>query len=176
LLKLFADASDAVKLELTSADPRKANVILEIVAQASHQIQTRTRERSAGYAAAQSLVQSLQSSGGVSEAHVAEFARAGKFDETAVALSFICDLPIALVERALIDERSEQIIVIARAFDLSWSTVKAILLLRQDKAKGDNKYQMDKDFEAFTRLHVETANKAIQFFRLRERAATPRAP
>lgn len=172
LLKLFADASEAVRLELTSADPRKANVILEIVAQASHQIQTRTREKSAGYAAAQARIQSLQASGGVSEAHVAEFARAGKFDETAVALSFICDLPIALVERAFVEEQSEQIIVIARAFGLSWETVKATLLL-QDKVKNDNKHKMDKHFETFTRLHVETAKKAIQFYRLRERAAAP---
>ena len=172
LLKLFAAASEAVRLELTKADPRKANVILEIVAQASHQIQTRTREKSADYAAAQAQVQSLQASGGVSEAHVAEFARTGKFDEATIALSFVCDLPVALVERALADERSERIIVIAKAFNLSWATVKGILLL-QDKTKNDNKYQMDKHFEAFTRLNVETAKKAIRFYRLRERATAP---
>lgn len=173
LLKMFADASEAVRLELTSADPRKASVILEIVGQASHQIQTRTREKSADYAAALAQVQSLQASGGVSEAHVAEFARAGKFDETAVALSFVCDLSVALIERAFVEERSEQIIVIAKAFGLSWETVKAILLL-QDKAKNDKKHKMDKHFETFTRLQAETAKKAIHFYRLRERATNPR--
>lgn len=173
LLKLFADASESVKLELTSKDPRKANFILEIVAQASHQIQTRAREKSAGYAAAHAHVQSLHASGGLGEAHLAEFARVGKFDETAVALSYICELPIALVERAFVDDRSEQIIVIAKAFGLSWETVKAILLL-QDKVKNDSKRKLDQRFETFTRLQVETAKKAIRFYRLRERATTPR--
>jgi uncharacterized protein (DUF2336 family) len=173
LLKLFADASESVRLELTKADPRKANVLLEIVAQASHQIQTQAREKSADYAAALARVKSLQASGGVSESHVAEFARAGKFDETIVALSFVCDLPVALIERAFVDERSEQIIVIAKAFSLSWETVKAILLL-QDKVKNGGRHEFHKQFETFARLKVETAKKAIQFYRLRERATAPR--
>jgi uncharacterized protein (DUF2336 family) len=173
LLKLFADASDSVKFKLTSKDPRKASFILEIVAQASQQIQKRAREVSAGYAAAHSHVQSLHESGGLNETQLAKVARAGKFDETAVALSFICELPIALVERAFVDDRSEQIIVIAKAFGLSWETIKVILLL-QDKVKNDSKRKLDQHFETFTRLQVETAKKAIQFYRLRERATTPR--
>jgi uncharacterized protein (DUF2336 family) len=172
LLKLFAEASESVKLDMTSKDPRKASVIQEIVAQASHQIQTQTREKSAGYAAALAHVQSLHAMGGLGEPQLAEFARTGKFDETAVALSFICELPIALVERAFVDERSEQIIVIAKAFGVPWETVKAILLL-QDKVKNDAKRKLDKHFETFTRLQVETAKKAIQFYRLRERATAP---
>jgi uncharacterized protein (DUF2336 family) len=172
LLKLFADASESVKLKLTSKDPRKAGLILEIVAQALQQIQTRARETSAGYAAAHAHVQSLHASGGLGETQLAEFACAGKFDETAVALSFICDLPIALVERAFVDERSEQIIVIAKATGLSWDTVKAILLL-QAKTRNSLTPKLEQSFETFTRLTVNTANKAIQFYRLRERATTP---
>ena len=38
---------NSVKRELTEKDPRKAGLILELVAQAVNQIQTRTRERSA---------------------------------------------------------------------------------------------------------------------------------
>jgi uncharacterized protein (DUF2336 family) len=173
LLKLFADASESVKLELTSKDPRKANSILEIVAQASHQIQTQARETSAGYAAAHAYVLSLYKSDGLGEAQLAEFARASKFDETAVALSLMCDLPISLVERAFVDERSEQIIVIARAIGLAWDTVKPILLL-QAKTRNGVIHKLDQSFETFTRLKADTAIKAIRFYRLRERAATPR--
>lgn len=173
MLQLFAEATESVKLELTSKDPRKASIILEIVAQASHQIQTRTRERSAGFAAAFAHVKSLQMTGALREPQLAEFACARKFDEAAVALSLICELPIALVERAFIDERSEQIIVIGKAFGLSWETVKAILLL-QDKVRNDKKRKLDQHLQTFTQLRVETAKKAIQFYRLRERATMPR--
>jgi uncharacterized protein (DUF2336 family) len=173
LLKLFAEASESVRLELTSKDPRKASIILEIVALASHQIQNRTREKSAGYAAAYAQIQSLYASGKLNEAQLAAFARAGKFDAATIALSFLCELPIALVERAFIDERSEQVIVIAKAFGLAWETVKAILLL-QDRIKNDSKRKLDQHFETFIRLKVETAKKAIRFYRLRERAMVPR--
>jgi uncharacterized protein (DUF2336 family) len=173
LLKLFADASESVKLKLTSKDPQKTNLILEIVAQASHQIQTRAREKSAGFAAAHSYVQSLHEAGGLGETQLAEFARAGKFDETTVALSIMCDLPIGLIERAFGQDRSEQIIVIAKAVGLSWETVKAILLLYAKVANG-SKHKLDQFFEMFMRLKAETAKKAIQFYRLRERAAMPR--
>ena len=174
LLKLFADASESVKRELTSRDPSKASVILEIVARASLQIQTRAREKSPGYAAALAHVQSLHTSGGLGEPQLAEFVHAGKFDEAAIALSLICKLPIALVERAFVDERSEQIIVIAKAFELSWETTKGILLL-QDNIKNDPKRKMDQHYETFMRLQVDTAKKAIQFYRLRERATTPQS-
>lgn len=173
LLKLFADASESVKLKLTKEDPRKASSILEIIAQASHQIQTRARAKSSGYAAALAHVQSLHEAGDLDELQLADFARAGKFDETSVALSFICNLPITLVERALVDDGAAQIIVIAKAVGLAWDTVEAILLL-QAKVEDHPRNKLGRHYETFARLHMETAKKAIQFYRLRERATTPR--
>jgi uncharacterized protein (DUF2336 family) len=170
LLKLFADASEAVRLELTNKDPRKAGLIMEIVAQAANQIQTRTRERSASYAAAYAYVQSLHQSGKLGEPQLAEFATAKKFDETIVALSKICDLPVGLIERAFVDDRSEQIIVLAKAAGLSWKTAKAILQL-QAGPKGGSTRIFDQHFETFTRLKTESAKKAMTFYRMRERAA-----
>lgn len=172
LLKLFVDASESVKLELTDSDPGKTRLILDLVAQASRQIQARARELSADYAAAHAHVQSLHAAGGLGETQLAEFARANRFDETAIALSFICNLPIAMIERALVNGRSEQIIVVAKAVGLSWGTVKPILLL-QARTKNSLTPKLDRCFETFTRLKVETAKKAVQFYRLREQAAAP---
>jgi len=173
LLKLFADASEAVRLELTNKDPRKAGLIMEIVAQATNQIQTQTREKSASFTAANAHVQSLHALGKLGEAQLAEFARSGKFDETIVALSIICDLPVGLIERAFVDERSEQIIVLAKATALSWETTKAILLLQSGTRNG-SKNKFDRHFETFIQLKAETAKKAINFYRMRERAQMPR--
>lgn len=172
LLKLFADASEAVKRDLIKRDPRKANLIQEVVAQAANHIQSQTRERSPSFAAAQAYVQSLRETGKLDEAQLTEFAHARKFDETIVALSVICDLPVGLIERAFIDERSEQIIVLAKASGLSWDTTKAILLL-QAGIKNGSKHKFDRHFETFVQLKVETAKKAINFYRMRARAQTP---
>lgn len=172
LLSLLANASEAVKLKLASKDPRKASLILEVVAQASNQIQTRIRKKSAAFEAAHSHVQSLHGSGRLGETQLAEFAHAEMFDETAVALSIICDLPIDLIEGAFVDGQWEQILVLAKATGLSWETTKAVLRL-QAGAKGST-HKFDQYFEAFVRLKSETAKKAMQFYRLRERAAAPR--
>jgi uncharacterized protein (DUF2336 family) len=174
LLRLFADASESVKLQLASRDPRKADLIREIVAQASNQIQTQAREKSASCAAAHAYVQSLHHSGRLDEMRLAEFACSGKFDETALALSMMCNLPIGVIERAFVDGRSEQILVLAKAIGLSWPTAKALLLLRAGGKNGST-CNFDLQFETFMRLKMETAKKAIQFYRLRARAAMPRS-
>lgn len=169
LLKLLADASESLKLKLASKDPRKAGLILEIVAQASREIQSRTRGKSVAYEAAYAHVLSLHRSDRLSETQLAEFARAEMFDETTIALSHMCDLPIGSVERALVDGQLEQIIILAKAIGLSWETTKAILLLQIGTGNAST-HKLDQYFEIFVRLKAETARKAIQYFRLRERA------
>jgi len=169
LLRLFVEASDAVRAKFEAADRRKGKWISAMVNQASDQLQTCVRESSAEYVAARSHVQSLHQSGQLSEACLAAFAHEGKFDETTIALSLMCDLSIALVERAVVDDRSDKIIVLAKAIGLSWDTTKAILLI-QAGAKGSSTHEMELCLAAFVKLKAETAMKAMQFYRLRERA------
>lgn len=172
LLRLFAEASESVKQALTKKDPSRAALIAGAVAQASNRIQTQAREASADYAAAHARVRALYDAGALDEARLAAFAQAAQFDETVVALALICDLPVGLVEHAFTHERSEQIIVLARAKDLSWDTAKAILRL-QAGAHGSAQ-EREWAFETFMRLKVETAKKAVGFYRLRARAMAPR--
>ena len=77
-----------------------------------------------------------------------------------------------MVERAIANQRTEQILVLAKAIGLGWNTAKAVLLL-QAGVKGSSAPELDQCCETFARLHQDTARKAIQFYRLRERAATP---
>ena len=172
LLKLFAEASESVRLTLEATDRRKAALIREMVAQASNKIQTQMREESTGYAAAYSYVQKLHKAGKLDEAQLASFAKDGKFDETVVALSLLCDLPIGLIERAFAQNWSEQLLVLAKAIDLSWNTIKMMLMF-QSGAKDSTAPELDECFTSFTRLQADTAKKALQFYRLREQAMMP---
>jgi uncharacterized protein (DUF2336 family) len=169
LLRLFAEASDAVRAKFEAADRRKAKLIRGMVNEASHQLQTCVRESSAEYAAARSHVESLYESGHLSQARLRAFAHEGQFDETSIALSLMCDLPIALVERAMVDDRSDKIIVLAKAIGLSWDTTKAILLI-QAGTKGSSTHEIEQCLATFAKLKTDTAKKAMQFYRLRERA------
>ncbi len=169
LLTLFETASEAVRLVLESADQSKAILVRDMVKQASDRIQSKVRERSPEFAAAQSLVQSLHHAGTLNEERVHSFATAGKFDETAVALSLLCSLPIGAVERALVHDNADQILLLAKSIGLSWYTTKAILLIHN--TAGHNSARASEQWHArFVKLKPETARTAIQFYRLRERA------
>jgi len=173
LLKLFAEASDSVKRRLSKEDPRKAAMMADMVTRAASQLQTQTREMSADFARARISIQSLAAAGKLQETALYDFAVSEKFAETVLGLSVLCDLPVGLVERALVEARSEQLLVLAKAVGLSWETTKAILLLqaRAERSASD----LDALFETFLRLKPETAAKAVQFYRLRERSVTPRS-
>jgi hypothetical protein len=100
---------------------------------------------------------------------LALFARSGKFDETTIALSILANLPIGLVERAITNNRTEQVLVLAKATGLGWDTTKEILLL-QAGTSGSSTLELDQCCATFARLQPDTAKKAIHFYRLRERA------
>ena len=170
LLRLFADASENVRSMLNAADRGKAALIRDMVANAAERFQAESRQRSPEYAAADAAVRSLHKFGGLSVSKLAEFARGGKFDETTIALSILSNLPIGLVERAFTQDPSEQILVLAKAMGLSWDDTRALLLLKPGhKAAADD---LDLCGARFGRLRSETALKIIQFYRLRERAAS----
>ena len=87
-----------------------------------------------------------------------------------IALSLMAGLSIGMIERAIANQRTEQILVLAKAIGLGWDTAKAVLLL-QAGANGTSGPELDQCCETFARLRQDTAQKAIRFYRLRERAA-----
>ncbi len=169
LVKLFAQASEVVRSRLEAADPRRAALIRSAVAEASDEILAVARAGSNEHAQAQAHVRSLHSFGLLDEARLQEFAREGSFDKTAVALSLMCDLPIGLIERSLVRNEPEQLLVFAKARDLAWETAKELITLQAGRG-GLKKEQLNQCFASFFRLQPKTARTALQFFRLREKA------
>jgi uncharacterized protein (DUF2336 family) len=172
LLNLFVQASAAVRKRLEAADPRKAEQIRAAVASATDAIQNTARMGSREYTEAQAEIQALNSAGKLNEAALSGFVEAESFDRISVALSLMGNLPVGLVERALADRQQEQLLVIARAIGLSWMTVKS-LLIKQAGRGGIGDDQMEQLFKSFSRLQMKTAQTALQFYRLRERADRP---
>src|SRR5207245_593775 len=113
-----------------------------------------------------------EETGQLGEARLLEFARKGLFDETALSLSTMCKLPIGVIERAIVHGSSEQIVVIARSVGLNWTTTKAILMMRGG-SHGMSAHDLGQSLANFNKLKHETAEKAIKFYRMRERAAGP---
>ncbi len=80
------------------------------------------------------------------------------------------DLPIGAIERALVHDTGDQILVLTKSIDFSWKTTRAILVLRTG-ANGRINIELPEYQDRYKRLRAETARAAIKFYRLRERAA-----
>jgi uncharacterized protein (DUF2336 family) len=173
MLQLFERASEAVRAKLETADPRKAGLIRSLVVNASEKIQADARNVVAGYGDKRAQIEALHAAGRL-KAALAEFARARQFDETAIALSIMSDLPTGLIERALISERTEQLLVLAKAIGLTWETTRDILLLKGGAGSRPSD-ELDQCSATFARLQLATAKQAIGFYRLREQAAASAA-
>jgi uncharacterized protein (DUF2336 family) len=173
LVKLFVDASEAVQNQLVEADPRRAELIKSMVAQATDDIQTRARAGSYDVALATRQVRELNAAGKLNEAQLLAFADEGNFDKVVTALALMCDLPVGVVERALVQNQTEQIVVLARALDISWATTLKLLLLHAG-VNGSSRQQLDLTFANFFRLQPSTAQTALKFYRMREKANRPK--
>ena len=163
LLSMFARASEAVRLRLRIANRGKAALITDMVKQASDEIQAQTRDRFSEFAKAQAEVKMLHEAGTLTGKRVREFAEAGRFDAIVVALSLLSDLPIGVIERILVYDHSDRVLVLAKAIRLSWETTKAILLVQADLSSGSS-LALELCLAKFRRLNPETARTAIQFY------------
>jgi uncharacterized protein (DUF2336 family) len=173
-LKLLTSASQTVRQTLEVAHPQFASEVKHVVAAVTTAIQAKAAAASRDYAEARKLVESMHASGRLGEADIEAFARAGKFEETAVALALLCDLPIDIVERAMVQDREETILIIAKAIGVSWPTVRQLLRVCAGK-RGLSAQMLQQSMAVFYKLKRETAQKVIDFQRKRRTVGPPGA-
>ena len=131
-------------------------------------ISSRARNASADYTAAKALVEKLFGEGQLGEIEVHGFARERRFEETAVALSLLCQTEIGVVERALLDPGHEMLLILVKVAGLSSTTAKAILLLRAAD-RGMSAQDLDQALTIFGRLNADTARRVLDFYKTRRK-------
>ena len=100
------------------------------------------------------------------EADIAEFAKAGKYEETIAALATVCAVPVEVVDRLMNGERADPVLILARAAGFGWPTVRAIINARPGaKPSGQT---IDAAFENFERLTAATAQRVVRFWQVRQ--------
>ena len=171
--QLISKASEEIKTKLERERPEMGSRIQTVVTDVAGMIHAKFGPASKSYFAAKRTVGKLHERGDLNEERVFEFAYSLKFDETAVALSLLCALPIDVVERALVDENKEVILILAKALDLSWPTTMSLLFL------GAAKYRITaRDLDGmkteFARLNIETSKNVLKVYRSRRVASGTR--
>jgi uncharacterized protein (DUF2336 family) len=168
LLKFLTKASHAVRMKLEREHPHLAEDIQQVVADVANAIQMENAARD--YQAARMLVDSIKVSGRLGETEVEAFARSGRFEETCAAIAALCDLPISVIERAMVQDDPGTILIAVKAAGLSWIAAKAVLILRAGK-RGISQHALEECMVNFTRLKQSTAQRVIEFQRHRQRAS-----
>jgi uncharacterized protein (DUF2336 family) len=159
-LQLLAKASATVRARLEQSHLHSSKEVWQVVAQIESRISTRTVALSRDYRQACTRIEALHNAGQLGATDVESFAAAGKFEEVAVALATLCDVAVEIVERAMVQERPEMALILARAAGLSWPVVKSILLLCRDGSISVR--ELDQCLINYQRLKQSTAEQAIR--------------
>jgi uncharacterized protein (DUF2336 family) len=165
-LVLLEKASSTVRARLAAENPQAGTAIEGVVAEVVGGLRTEARNASPDFAAAQAAVERQNRIRRIGESEVYQYARDRKFEETAIALSLMCDTPIDVVERALLDPGAEIVLILAKVAALSSTTTKAILLLRAAD-RGMSAKDLDQALTSFNRLQPDAARRVLGFFRTR---------
>jgi len=170
LLKLLARASDTVRRKLEVADPLGAAAIRNAVSEASMLIQKKTNNGPrSNYAMAQAYIDAVAAAGQLNEDAVAKLAKEQKLDEITIALARLSDMPLENVELAMMGDRPEAVLILAKAIGMSWPTVKAILIARRN-GSGLSNQALEQCLGTFSRLKAMTARQVLTFQRKRSQA------
>jgi uncharacterized protein (DUF2336 family) len=168
--QLISKASDEVKAKLERERPDLASQVQAAVTDVTGAFHAKFGPATKNYFSAKRTVGKLHQNGQLDEDKLFEFAHSLKLEETTVALSILCTLPVHVVERALVDKNREAILVLARALDLSWPTTMALLFL------GATNYrimasELDRMKGEFFRLNVDTSRRVLKTYQSRKDAS-----
>jgi uncharacterized protein (DUF2336 family) len=169
-IRLLTIASETVRAKLEAVHPTAILEVHRAVGEVTERIRKEALDEPRDYSAAKATVDRLLQSGGLNDGAVAGFAKAGRFEETTVALARMCELPVPFVERALVQDGSETVLILAKVIGLSWATVKEILSLRVGK-RTIPAHKLAESLAHFERLKPATANEIVRFYRARGQTA-----
>jgi uncharacterized protein (DUF2336 family) len=161
-IKLLEAASASVRARLEAEHPQAEDAIRDVVDDVATLMQREARAGSEAHAAAARDAKSRFRVAGASEASVHAPARAQEFEKTVVALARLGRFPVDLVERALLDEGEDMVLLFAKAAGCSWTTTRELLTMyaANRKLTPDD---MTRSFERFDKLSRKTAQSIVSF-------------
>jgi uncharacterized protein (DUF2336 family) len=161
-LKLLSLASERVRSRLEQANPQAAAEIRRVVHEVTIKTQAKSIAESFEYSKALQRVESLSVEGPLNERHIMSLAAASKFEDTVVALAHLSKVNIGVVERALLQERTELLLSLLKSVGLNWPTVKTVLQLRS-QSRMMSAADVEQCLAAYERLKPQTAELVVRF-------------
>ncbi len=163
--QLLMQATEVVRKRLLAqAKPETQAEIRRVLTKVSDEVAAKAAPRN--YTAALATVRARHKERLLTEVDVADYAKAGKYEETIAALATVCAVPVEVVDRLMNGERADPVLILARAADFSFATVKAIIEGRVGNKPSPQ--VIDAARENFERLTSATAQRVVRFWQVRQ--------
>ena len=174
-LKLLETASASVRAKLEAANPQAAAAIRDTIDVVATAMQREAREASHEYKTAARDANRRFNAHTITEANVHAPARGQEFERTVAALSKFGRFPVDLVERALLDEGADMILILAKAAGCSWTTARELLVMYHAK-RNLQPDDLTRAFERYKKLSRETARNIVNFHERRMKLRVQKNP
>jgi len=162
-LKLLETASAAVRVQLENANPQAAAAIRDTIDDVATTMQHEARKASDQHVTAMREAKHQFNISPFTEANICARAKAQEFERTVVALSKLGGFSVDLVERALLDKGEDMILILARAADCSWTTLKELLLMYAAE-RALQPQDLVRISERYRKLTQEMARNVVNFY------------
>ncbi|MBY0381833.1 MAG: DUF2336 domain-containing protein [Xanthobacteraceae bacterium] len=166
LKQLLAKSADIVRRSMfDTAQPKRRMAInkamVEIVAA------PRMRGVKRNFVLAQQAVLKLHNRGQLNEAALLVFAKEHAYEESIAALSAMTGIELATLDRLVLGDRHDPILLIAKAAGFGWATARALIALRLGPGKVSAPADIEEARINFERLSIVTAQRVLAFWRSR---------
>lgn len=169
-LKLLEAASSSVRAKLEEAHPEMAVDIRDTIDNVATTMQREAREASQEHAVAARDAKRRFRVRTITEASVHAPAHAQEFEKTVVALARLGRFSVDLVERALLDQGQDMVLLLAKAAGCTWTTARELLVMYAAN-RNLSPDDISRAFERYKKLSRETAQNIVSFH---ERYVKPR--
>lgn len=164
---LLMQATEVVQQRLLAQTrPETATEIRHVLVKVSQEIKAKL-PAPRNYDKAKTTIQTLKEQGRLDETALHDFAKDKKFEETVVALAELSAIPIETVERLMVSERPDPVLILSKAAGFGWPTVRTVILVRPDSKRMSNQ-SLDAAHNNFQRLSASTAQRVTRFWQLRQ--------
>lgn len=174
-LRMIALASASVRAKLKAAHPEAAPDVHSAVKTATRLARSAPAAISPQTNIAHGLVRSLYEEGRINEEQIFTFANERKFDELNQAVACLAGTSVEIAEALMVESRDEGLLILAKVCKLSWSTVKAVIQMR-DELTGIKSVDLDECRSTYERLRTSTAQQVLRFHRMQHSAAVAKPP
>jgi uncharacterized protein (DUF2336 family) len=122
------------------------------------------------FAPAQRAILAAHHAGELDEAALLGFAKAHKYEECVAALSAMSGVRISTIDRLVMGDRHDPILILGRATGLQWATVRALIVLRLGPGRVPSATDIEEARLNFERLAPSTAQRVLGFWQTRQSA------